>query len=75
MIAKIRIDTPLGKQEIYLIAKDKKKVTEDDITVALQKAQAEKMTSLIISPGEIEKKSIPYLKEWRNLVKFEKVNL
>lgn len=72
-VAKIRTDTLFGKQEYYLIAKDKKKVTETDINLALQKAQSEKMLALLLSPGEIDKKAHPHLKEWRNLVKFEKI--
>ena len=71
--AKIRVDTIFGKQEYYLIAKDKKKINETDITLALQKAQTEKMLALILSPGEIDKKASPHIKEWRNLIKFEKI--
>jgi hypothetical protein len=74
-MAKIRTDTMFGKQEYYLIAKDKKKINETDITLALQKAQSEKMLALILSPGEIDKKAHPHLKEWKNLVKFEKIKL
>ena len=74
-VAKIRADTLFGKQEYYLIAKDKKKINETDITLALQKAQTEKMIALILSPGEIDKKASPHAKEWRNLIKFEKVSL
>ncbi len=74
-MAKIRADTLFGKQEYYLIAKDKKKINETDLTIALQKAQSEKMIALIMSPGEIDKKAHPHLKEWRNLIKFEKLTL
>ncbi len=74
-IAKIRTDTLFGKQEYYLIAKDKKKINETDLTLALQKAQSEKMIALILSPGEIDKKALPHAKEWRNLIKFEKISL
>ena len=73
-MAKVRSDTNFGKQEYYLIAKDKKKITETDITLALQKAQSEKMIALIISPGEIDKKASMHAKEWRNLVKFDKIS-
>lgn len=72
--AKIRIDTIFGKQEFYLIAKEKKKINETDLALALQKAQSEKMPALIISPGDIDKKASTYLKEWRNLIKFEKIS-
>jgi hypothetical protein len=71
--AKVRADTLFGKQEYYLIAKDKKKITETDLTLALQKAQSEKMPALIVSPGEIDKKAREYLRVWKNLVKFERI--
>lgn len=73
--AKIRTDTHLGKQEFYLVAKDKKKITADDLAITLQKAQVEKMPALILSPGDIDKKAHDYYREWRNLIRHEKVKL
>ncbi len=75
MTAKIRIDTLFGKQVYYMIAKEKKKITQDDLTIALQKAQAEKMPALFLSPGELDKKALPHLKDWNNLIKFERIKL
>lgn len=71
--AKIRIDTLFGKQEYYLVSKDKKKINETDIIFALQKAQEMKMPSLIIAPGELDKKAQEHHKSWKNMIKFEKV--
>jgi hypothetical protein len=73
--ARIRIDIPFGKQEYFLVAKDKKKVSEIDLTMAHQRAQSEKLLALILSPGEPDKKALEYLKTWRNLVKFEKIRI
>lgn len=70
----IKVNTNFGHQEIYLVAKDKKKITLDDIVNTLQKAQAEKMPALILSPGEIDKKALEYYKEWSNLIKHQKLN-
>lgn len=72
-IAKVRLDIPFGKQEYYLVSKDKKKISEEDIIIALQKSQEEKMPLLLMAPGEIDKKALDYYKNWRNLIKFEKV--
>ena len=72
-LARVRIDTLFGKQEYLLIAKEKKKVTEEDITLALHKAQLEKMPALFMAPGDIDKKALYHAKLWKNLVKFEKV--
>ena len=71
--AKIRIDTLFGKQELFLLAKDKKSINENDLNLALQKAQSEKMTALFMSPGDLNKKAEEHLKSWKNLVKFEKL--
>lgn len=71
--AKVRIDTMFGKQEYLLVAKDKKKLKEEDIIHALHKAQNDKMPALLMSPGEIDKKHLEIAKDWRNLVKFEKI--
>ena len=73
--AKIRIDTLFGKQELLLLAKDKKSINENDLNLALQKAQSEKMTALFMSPGDLNKKAQEHLKSRHNLVKFEKLKL
>jgi hypothetical protein len=31
------------------------------------------MPALVLSPGELNKKALAHLKEWQNLIKFEKV--
>lgn len=72
---KIRIDMLFGKQEFFLVAKDKKNVSDIDLTLALQQAQAFKMPVLVMSYGELSKKAQEYLKEWKNLIKFEKVKM
>ncbi|MEK6858752.1 MAG: hypothetical protein AABX53_02470 [Nanoarchaeota archaeon] len=71
--ARVRIDTLLGKQEYLLLAKEKKKLTEDDLAIALHKAQSEKMPALILTPGELDKTAKPYLDQWKNLLKLEKL--
>lgn len=72
-VSKVRIDTVFGKQDFYLVAKEKKKVNSDDLTIVLQRAQSEKMPAILLSPGELDKRAIEHLKEWRNMIKFEKM--
>jgi hypothetical protein len=74
-VARIRTDTHLGKQEFYLVAKDKKKVNIEDLVSLQQKSQTEKMPAIILSPGDIDKKALDYYKEWKNLLKHEKIKL
>ncbi len=71
--AKVRIDIPFGKQEFYLVAKDKKGVSEKDLQIVWSKAHSKKLPALFVSPGELNKKGKEHLREWKNLVKFEKL--
>jgi len=70
---KIRINSDLGKIEFLLIAKDKKKVTENDFAVAIQNSNTQKLPIFFISPGEIAKKAQTFLDEWKNFLKFKKI--
>jgi hypothetical protein len=71
--AVIKTTTPLGKQEFFVVAKDKKKITADDLAIALEKAKERKMPALIAATSELDKKAIEYLKVWRNLIKIYKL--
>lgn len=71
--AKVRLDAPFGKQSFYLIAKDKSSTTDNDLAMAFQKAQNERMPALVMSTGELNKKGKTHLEQWRDLVKFEKL--
>lgn len=70
----VRINTDLGKLNLLCIAKEKKKITENDLKLALQNAQAQKMPALIISSAELNKKAQDYLKEHENLIKLIKLD-
>lgn len=72
--AKVRVDAPFGKQAFYLIAKDKGSTTDNDLAMAFQKAQNERMPALVMSTGELNKKGKTHLEQWGNLVKFEKLS-
>jgi hypothetical protein len=71
VLAKISIKTPYGPQAFYLVAKDKKRIKEEDLIEALQKAHSEKLPAFIIAPGDIERKAHHLLQEWNALLKFE----
>ncbi len=72
--AKVKTALKFGEQEFYLIFKDKKKISQNDLTIAVQKAQTAKMPAILISTGELDKKAAEYLSEWKNMIKFEKLN-
>ena len=73
VIAKIRTNHIFGEQIHYLIAKDKKNISDNDLAVALQNAQAEKMPAIVMSTGDLNKKGKEYISQWNNLVKFKKM--
>jgi hypothetical protein len=72
-IAKVRTDTMFGKQEYYIIAKDKKKISETDLSTAFQKSNENKMPSIILSAGEPDKKAKEHHKSIKNIVKLDKL--
>lgn len=70
---RVRIDTSFGKQEFYLVALDKKSASNNDLTIAWQKAHGMKIQALVMSTGELNKKGKEHLKDWGNLIKWEKL--
>ncbi|MFH1802347.1 MAG: hypothetical protein ABH864_02740 [archaeon] len=73
--AKIRINTDLGRQTYYLIAKDKKSVSDSDLLKAEKKARGERLPAVFMSQGDLNKKGRQHLEAWGNLVRFEKLDL
>ncbi|MEK6820679.1 MAG: hypothetical protein AABX71_03125 [Nanoarchaeota archaeon] len=72
-LAVIRINSDIGKIKFLLIAKDKKTITENDLSIALQKAQTSKMPSFLISSGQLNKKAFLYLEQYSSLIKFRRI--
>ncbi len=71
--AKISVNTQIGKQQFLCIAKDKKRITDNDFNLAHQKGNNMKLPVLFISPGEPNKKAQSWLKNWKNLVVFQRI--
>ena len=55
------VPSPVGAVTFYCQAKNKKKVTESDLSTLLVKAQYHKLPGLMITSGEITKKAIEML--------------
>ncbi len=70
----VRINSILGPIRFFCIAKDKKRITENDLRLALQKSQALKMPALVLIPGEINKKALEYAEKWSSLIKLKRLN-
>lgn len=69
-IAKVLINSQIGRIPYLCIAKDKKKITENDLAIAIQKAQNMKLPILFISHGTLSEKAKSYLKTWEGMIKF-----
>jgi hypothetical protein len=67
--AKVRINSEVGKINFLCVAKDKKTISDTDLTVSLQKSQSSKLPLLILSNAKLTKKAESYLDDWRNLIK------
>ncbi len=70
----VSINTDLGKMKFLCMAKDKKRINENDLKISLQEAQALKMPALVVYTGEIVKKAIEYADSC-SLIKLKKVNI
>jgi len=56
----IRINSELGKMNFLCAAKNKKRITENDLRLIVQKAQTLKVPALVLFPQEINKKALNY---------------
>lgn len=73
IIAKALIDSDLGKISFLIIAKDKKKISEAELSMAYHQALEERMPCLFISRAELTKKISQFLESYGNLLKFERI--
>jgi hypothetical protein len=69
----VKVNSMLGRMNFLCIAKDKKRVTENDLRIIEQKAQTLKMPALVLFPGEINKKAIEYANS-SSLLKLKKIS-
>ncbi|MEM4230336.1 MAG: hypothetical protein QXF25_00455 [Candidatus Pacearchaeota archaeon] len=72
-VAKVLINSQIGKIPYLCMAKDKKKITENDFAIAIQKAQNMKLPVLFISQGTLSEKAKSYLKTWEGMIKFTSI--
>jgi len=72
-MAKVKIDSDVGEIIFLAVAKDKKSISDNDLTVALQRAQSEKLPAMVLAFSDLNKKGKEYLAQWGNLVKFVKM--
>jgi len=73
ILAVVRINSDLGKLNLLLVAKDKKRISEADLTMAYQKSMEEKMPCLFISYGEPSKKTNEFLADYKDVIKLRRI--
>jgi len=73
LTAIVSLQTPLGQQEFLLTAKDKKKLSDADLSLAHHTALQNTMPALLLSTGDLDKKALTYLAKWKSLIKVEKL--
>ena len=75
IIKVVTFSSVLGELTYLMYAKDKKKISESDLSLAYQLGQKHKLPVLFLCPGELSKKSQKYLNEnLRGLVIFKHLN-
>lgn len=74
IISVVKINSSIGDMEMLLIAKNKKKITNSDLSLAHQKGQAKKLPTLFVSTGEMTKKTEQHMeKNLKGLLFFRKL--
>ncbi len=74
LIATVSVPSALGALEMLLVAKNKKKITNNDLSLAHQKGQVKKLTTIFLTTGEIGKKSEQHIeKNLKGLLLFRKL--
>jgi hypothetical protein len=75
LFAIVSSTTQLGRLRFLVIAKNKKRISDSDITLALHSGQKTKMPVLFLTPGKLSKKAEKYAEENRGLVILKNVKL
>jgi len=74
LIAVIKVPSALGDLDMLLIAKNKKKITNSDLSLVHQKSQARKLPLLFLTTGDISKKTGQHIeKNLKGLLLFRKL--
>lgn len=68
-----RINSDLGKIDLIIIGKDKKKITEDDLIIAIQKGSYARKLVLFVTTGAIDKKAEEFFSQHQGIIKFLKI--
>ncbi len=68
---RLSISGPHGLQSYLVIAKDKKKIKEEELQDALQQAHSQRLLCLVLGRGELDKKSLSFVSQWSNFLSYK----
>ncbi|MCX6711857.1 MAG: hypothetical protein NT139_02380 [Candidatus Woesearchaeota archaeon] len=70
----VKVSSGLGKLDFYLAARNKKNISEGDLSLVYNKGQSKKLPVLFLSNGELSKKAQEYInKELKGYLIFKKI--
>lgn len=70
----VKVPSGLGKLDFYLAARNKKKISDGDLSLVYNKGQGKKLPVLFLSNGELSKKAEEYInKELKGYLIFKKI--
>ncbi len=72
-VAVIKVKSSIGSVKFLCVGKDKKRISENDIALIIQKSQAEKIPVFFITPGKMTKKTEDYIKPYSGIIKIKKI--
>jgi hypothetical protein len=69
----IQMPTPVGKVPYFCVVKNKKRVSDNDISAAFAKGQIRKLPVLLVTPGELTKKAQELIQKEMKSVQIKKL--
>ena len=72
-VLKAALSQQLGNKEYLIFAKDKKTIKQEEIAVSLQEAHNNKLLCIVMSRGDVDKKSSTFIEEWSNFLSHIKI--
>ncbi len=63
LVSVVNIPSSIGELEMFLVAKNKKKLANSDISLAHQKGQSKRLPTLLLTTGEITKKTQQHIEK------------
>ncbi len=67
-VIKASLQGPHGIQTYLVVSKDKKKIKQEELVESLEEAHKQRLLCMVISRGELDKKSEAFVSSWKNFL-------